>query len=195
VVDELMKGIGELRSKVDAVIVLDQVDVPETGVVTSRLLPLLATIPQGAPGVPVIADSRRGLRGYPPVIFKMNAIELAAIIGLDGAPSDSDVKRAAAELAERNQREVFVTMAERGLLGAAPGGKAEHVPALALRGPIDVVGAGDAVTANLCAALAAGANLREALELAAMASSIVIHQLGTTGTASLQQIEELLCQH
>jgi bifunctional ADP-heptose synthase (sugar kinase/adenylyltransferase) len=61
-----------------------------------------------------------------------------------------------------------------------------------LRGEIDIVGAGDAVTANLTAALAAGATLREALEIANAAASIVIHQLGTTGTASAQQIKSVL---
>jgi bifunctional ADP-heptose synthase (sugar kinase/adenylyltransferase) len=48
------------------------------------------------------------------------------------------------------------------------------------------------VTANLTAALAAGATLREAIELANAAASIVIHQLGTTGTASVAQIRGLL---
>jgi bifunctional ADP-heptose synthase (sugar kinase/adenylyltransferase) len=61
-----------------------------------------------------------------------------------------------------------------------------------LRGPIDIVGAGDSVTANLTAALAAGATLRESIELANAAASVVIHQLGTTGTASVTQIRELL---
>jgi len=50
------------------------------------------------------------------------------------------------------------------------------------------VGAGDAVTANLAAALAARATLREAIELANAAASVVIHQLGTTGTASVAEI-------
>jgi len=54
------------------------------------------------------------------------------------------------------------------------------------------VGAGDAVTANLAAALATGAKLREAVELANAAASVVIHQLGTTGTASVPQIREAL---
>jgi bifunctional ADP-heptose synthase (sugar kinase/adenylyltransferase) len=66
------------------------------------------------------------------------------------------------------------------------------VAALAVRGPIDIVGAGDAVTANLTAALAAGAALPEALALANAAASVVIHQLGTTGTASLVQIQQVL---
>ncbi len=54
------------------------------------------------------------------------------------------------------------------------------------------MGAGDAVTANLATALAAGASAREAMELAMAAASLVIHQLGTTGTASVAQIAALL---
>jgi DNA-binding CsgD family transcriptional regulator len=83
-------------------------------------------------------------------------------------------------------------MAERGMAGAQSDGSIVHVPALPLRGPIDTVGAGDAVMANVAAALGAGATLGEAMELAAVASSIVIHQLGTTGTASTVQLRELL---
>jgi bifunctional ADP-heptose synthase (sugar kinase/adenylyltransferase) len=48
------------------------------------------------------------------------------------------------------------------------------------------------VTANLAAALAAGASLEEAISMAALASSVVIHQLGTSGSASISQMEALL---
>ena len=78
-------------------------------------------------------------------------------------------------------------------LHALPDGQTDHITSLPLRGEIDIVGAGDSVTANLTAALAAGATLREAIELANAAASIVIHQLGTTGTASVEQLHELLC--
>ena len=87
---------------------------------------------------------------------------------------------------------MFITMAERGIVGALPGRRPEHVPALPVRGPIDVVGAGDAVTANLAVALAAGADAREAMTLAMAAASLVVHQLGTTGIASVEQISRLL---
>lgn len=189
---KIWHSISELRLKVDGVVVMDQVDLPDTGVVTGRILPLLGEFPRGNPGVPVVADSRRGLRGYPPVTFKMNAAELSTLTGI---PPDADLAQigaAARALAKRNQREVFITLAERGLLGAAPNGEVEHVPCHPLRGPIDIVGAGDSVTANLTAALAAGASLREAIELANAAASIVVHQLGTTGTASIPQIRDLL---
>jgi bifunctional ADP-heptose synthase (sugar kinase/adenylyltransferase) len=78
------------------------------------------------------------------------------------------------------------------MLGALPDGSWKHVPAFPVRGEIDIVGAGDAVSANVAPALAAGATLFEALELARAAASIVIHQLGATGTASLQQLQELI---
>ena len=190
----IWQSIEELRLQVDGVAVMDQVDVPNTGVVTARILPLLGGFPHRNPGTPVVADCRRGLRGYPPVTFKMNAAELC---GLAGLPRDVDLRRlseAALALAKENGREVFVTLSERGILGAAPSGEVEHVPCHPLRGPIDIVGAGDAVTANLTAALAAGASLRESIELANAAGSVVIHQLGTTGTASVPQIRELLLQ-
>ena len=61
-----------------------------------------------------------------------------------------------------------------------------------VRGEIDIVGAGDAVTANLTAALAAGATVTEAMVLAMAAASVVIYQLGTTGTASVSQIRARL---
>ena len=191
VAEALAASTVALLQRVDAAIVMDQVDEAETGGVTQALLGVLAQATKGRV-LPVIADSRRGLHGFPSVIFKMNAAELAKLCGLSGTLSVEQVREAAVQLARKNQRMVFVTMAERGLIGASPEGAAEHVNALPLRGPIDIVGAGDSVTANLALALAAGATLREALELAALASSLVIHQLGTTGTASVAQMQALL---
>lgn len=188
----IWNSIEELWLKVDGVAVMDQVDLPDTGVVTSRILPLLGGFPHGKPGTPVVADCRRGLRGWPPVTFKMNLAELSALTGLAQSATVTQIGEATHELAKQNGREVFVTLSERGILGAAPCGEVEHVPCHPLRGPIDIVGAGDAVTANLTAALAAGATLREAIELANAAASVVVHQLGTTGTASVPQIRELL---
>ncbi len=185
----LANSLAALRPQVDAIILMDQVDVPETGVVTTGLL---AEVASDLSAQPVIADSRRGLRDFPAVIFKMNGAELAALTGMSADAALEEIGRTAVRLAAQNGRAVFVTLAERGLIGALPGGEIAHVPALPLRGPIDVVGAGDSVTANLTVALAAGASLREALELAALASSLVVHQLGTSGAASFAEMAELL---
>ena len=188
---ELARIVLELGKRVDALILLDQVDLPETGVVTPRVKDAVAGALQSNPRLIVLADSRRGLVDFPPLGFKMNAAELARmagspIVGIDAVKQHADV------LSARTGQPVFVTLAEQGIVGASPGASAEHVPAHPVRGEIDIVGAGDSVTANLASALAAGSSHVEAMELAMAAASIVIHQLGTTGTASIVQIAQEL---
>ncbi len=95
---------------------------------------------------------------------------------------------------ERGQA-VFVSLSEEGIAGAKPGETPEHVPCLPLWGEIDIVGAGDAVMANLAMALAGGAAIVEAMKFAMAAASVVVHQLGTTGTANLGEIRPLVCAH
>jgi len=187
----LVRQLSEAARAVEAVVLLDQVDVPESGVITHRVLDATKDLAKSNPRLLILADSRRGLLGFPPVMFKMNATELSALIGAKGELSLTDIKRAVGALARENGRNVFVTLAERGILGATPGGQVEHVAALPVRGKIDIVGAGDAATANLIAVIAAGASLAESLEIANAAASIVIHKLGTTGTASVAEIENL----
>lgn len=190
--DQLCASLLEAAATADAIIVLDQVDLPNTGVVTANVLTAVNRLLEERPNLLVLADSRRGLRGYPPAIFKMNAAELAALTGASTELSLDQIKQTARSLAQQNRRKVFVTLAERGIVGSDPGGEIEHVSALPLRGVIDVVGAGDAVSANLTTALAAGGSLREALEFANAAASVVIHKLGTTGTASVAELIECL---
>jgi sugar/nucleoside kinase (ribokinase family) len=122
----------------------------------------------------------------------MNRAELATLTGHPGGLDLDTAKTAASELARKNQRPVFVTFSEQGILGADPKGNVEHRLALPVRGEIDVVGAGDAVMGNLTAALAAGAGIGEAVELANAAASVVIHQLGTTGTATRKELRSLV---
>jgi len=193
IADRVCQSMRSLEADIDALLIMEQVDLPDTGVITTAVLREIEALVRRRPGLLVLADSRRSLREYPAVSMKMNAGELGMLLGGDQAPESIDeVKEAAAQLAQRRGRYVFVTLAERGLVGAGPGGEVEHLPALPLRGPIDIVGAGDAVSANIGAALSAGASLPEALLLAGTAASIVIHQLGTTGTASVAQLCGLL---
>jgi rfaE bifunctional protein kinase chain/domain len=182
--------VGSLRalaSDVNAIIALDQVDVPETGVMTRAVRNALGEIRAQNNRIPILADSRRGLRDWPKLIFKMNARELAAFSGSDENPEDQ-----ARRLAKANGLPVFVTLAEKGMLGASPDGDVFHQPCFPVRGEIDIVGAGDAVMAILAASLAAGATLPEALELASAAATVVIHQIGTTGTANIAQLRQVV---
>jgi rfaE bifunctional protein kinase chain/domain len=183
----IVTALESIAPVADALIIMDQVDVPETGVVTRRVLEAIGALISAGGRWTTLADSRRGLKDFPCVGFKMNARELAVLMGRE-LKHLSEIQGAASALSLKTGQPVFVTLAERGIVGADAHEHVEHVPALPVRGDIDVVGAGDAVTANLVAALAAGATLREALELAMAAASIVIHQLGTTGTARVPDL-------
>jgi rfaE bifunctional protein kinase chain/domain len=192
IAEQLSANVMAVAENVDALILLGQEDQQETGVLTPRVLGALGLVARSKPPKLMLADSRRSLRDYPPAIFKMNATELSGLTGRRGTASVPEITAAALALAQRNQRPVIVTLSERGIVGATPDGETQHLPALPVRGEIDIVGAGDAVSANLTAALVAGATLREAIELANAAGSVVIHQLGTTGTASVEQLRRTI---
>ena len=182
---QLGGAVQDLAKKVDAVIVLDQVNEPETGVVTQNLL---RTVNNIRDQTLIIGDSRRGLKDWPDIIYKMNAAELTQ---LTGQPEDL-AESACSHLAQETGQPVFVSRSEKGIIGASPNGEIQQRPALAVVDEIDVVGAGDAVMANLTASLACGAAIGEALELSNAAASVVIHKLGTTGTASIEEIQAKL---
>ena len=186
--DQLIQRILGIAGQADALIVMDQVDQAETGVVTRRVADAVFAVCQERKDIWVLADSRRGPRDLPPLGFKMNEAEFRKLAGGTPFRDLDELRRQAGGFARRNGRPVFVTLAERGIVGALASGDTRHVPAQPVRGPIDIVGAGDAVTANLTAASAAGAELAEAMTLAMAAASIVIHQLGTTGTASVPEL-------
>lgn len=192
VLSPMVKALEELSTQVQAIVLLEQVDLPETGVLCRLVRHAAGQLAARHAHLPILADSRQGLRHFPPMIYKMNAREFGRLMGTTETPAPNTVVQMLGEFARKLRYPVFVTLAEHGLAGALPDGSIEYIPALPVRGPIDIVGAGDAVSANLVSALAAGASLREALEIANAAASVVIHKLGTTGTATPAEIAECL---
>jgi sugar/nucleoside kinase (ribokinase family) len=90
-------------------------------------------------------------------------------------------------LFEKNQKPVFITLAAQGVLAVSEQGF-DHIPGIPVIGEIDAVGAGDSVMAGLVAGLCAGGLPQEAAYIGNLAASITIQQLGTTGTASREQL-------
>jgi bifunctional ADP-heptose synthase (sugar kinase/adenylyltransferase) len=140
----------------------------------------------------ILADSRRRIGLFRNVVTKPNLYEAARALGMrkPARASKSWIAGACRSLYKRTGRPVFITGEANGIF-AFDGKQFDHSPALSLRGEIDIVGAGDCVAATLCAAICAGATLREAAEIGNMAASVVIHKLGTTGTASAAEILNL----
>ncbi|GAH81407.1 unnamed protein product, partial [marine sediment metagenome] len=90
-----------------------------------------------------------------------------------------------------SQRAIIITRGERGcILFKNPESQMVEIPAVPVEGPIDIVGAGDSFLTGMGTSLCAGASFEEAALIGNLAASIVIQQIGTTGTASRAQIIE-----
>src|SRR5262249_18843638 len=129
----------------------------------------------------VLADSRARIGRFRNVCVKPNERECSQALASENAD--------ALVLAQRTGRPVFCTQGEKGIVVADPPNVVE-VPGFPVTGPIDIVGAGDATSAGIVCARAAGTSLAEAAAFGCLVASITIQQLGTTGTASPAQVRE-----
>ncbi len=186
--DQMLRRLESILSGLDAVIVQDQVEEPECGVVTAHVRERLAGWAERNPGKIFWADSRRrvGLIRY--FIIKPNAREAVRQVfpGHAGAVDDELLARAMVELRRRTGKPVFVTSGERGIWVSDP--QPVLVPGVDVPEPTDPTGAGDSATAGAVLALCAGAGLLEAALTANLVASITIQQLAETGTANRDQL-------
>jgi len=184
--DAVLGSLREMLPGLDAVVVADQVQERNCGVVTDRVRGELAALAAQNPGVVFLADSRVRIGEFRGVLVKPNLSEGRAACGIEGEPAEVGTM-----LARRTGRPVFVTAGERGIW-ACDGDQAWHAPAVRVEGPIDIVGAGDSATAGIVTALCAGATLEEAAALGCLCASVTIRKLGTTGTASPAELRAAL---
>ncbi|HUW41682.1 MAG TPA: PfkB family carbohydrate kinase [Rectinemataceae bacterium] len=184
--EAIIASIEALLPELDALIVMDQVEEEGRGVLTAGVVSALAgMLPR--PGLVAWADSRRRILGFRGLALKMNQFEFAGIAEPEPGSfvSDEVVRAEFPGLARRVGAPLFVTMAERGVwVGDAASPGPLRVPAVAVEGSVDPTGAGDSFTAGAVLALAAGATLREAALVGNLVASVTVRRLGTTGTAS-----------
>jgi len=165
---------AELR-EADAMVLSDYMK----GVLTDDVLEF-AIAEAKAAGVPVVADPKRhDLAAYSGVtILKPNKAELAAAARLP-CGTDSEVEEAARHaMSEFGIDAMMVSRSEQGMTLVRRDVEPLHFPAKALE-VFDVSGAGDTVVATTAVALAAGADLDSATELANVAGGIVVGKVGT----------------
>jgi D-beta-D-heptose 7-phosphate kinase/D-beta-D-heptose 1-phosphate adenosyltransferase len=119
-----------------------------------------------------------------------NAHEAAAITGVP-IVDDATLEAAGVRLLERlGCRYAVITRGEHGMALFGSDGERLQVPSVA-RTVYDVSGAGDTVIAVLALALAAGAPVERAMQLANFAAGAVVEKLGTA-TASAEEIVALV---
>lgn len=171
----------------DGLIVLDQIVAPEQGVVNVMVRSLLCDLAEQHPDKLIFIDSRANLQRFQRGTLKGNVSEIAGCVASDEHPVAA-ASSAAASLARKTGRPSFCTLGDRGILVARPGEEPTLVPGVPIAGPIDIVGAGDAATSGIVASLLAGASELEAATVGNLVASITVQQLGTTGTATPEQV-------
>ncbi len=181
--ERLAEALDALLPEVDAVIAADQVEEPDCGVVTTRMIEFLGDRAKRWPRIIFWADSRRRIREFHRVIIKPNQFEA---VGWDGPPPGARVEwdhlvEAVARLRRRTECPVVATRGADGMLVSDP--EMTLVPGVRVEGPTDPTGAGDSATAGTVLALCAGATLPEAALVGNLVASITVQQLATTGTA------------
>lgn len=150
-----------------------------------------------ASGAAVVVDPKgRSFAKYGPVaLIKPNAAELAMAADRP-TRTDAEVEAALAAALDACEAEaLLVTRAGQGMsLLRRADGRVRHFRTRP-REVFDVSGAGDTVLAALGVALAAGASLEEAVELALLASGVVVGKAGTAVVTPADLIEaELTAQ-
>jgi rfaE bifunctional protein kinase chain/domain len=119
-----------------------------------------------------------------------NVAEAATITGIP-IVDDASLERAGMRLIEMlDCRYAVVTRGEHGMSLFGRKGERLQIPSVA-RTVYDVSGAGDTVVAVLALALAAGAPIEQAMQLANFAAGVVVEKLGTA-TASPEEILALV---
>ena len=184
--DAVLELLDEAWPQLDALLVLDQVSEEDCGVVTKQVRERLAKLGEEWPDTFVLADSRERIGLFRNVCVKPNMQEAAKWF----AKLMSELGRydASEYIASKLNIIVFCTLGEHGIDVARPGQCLRNIPAYPVSGPIDIVGAGDSCTAGIACAMVSGATHEQAAAFGNLVASITIQQIGTTGTASPEQV-------
>jgi len=193
--EELISRVRALIPAVNAVIVQDQAQEPECGVITRRTREALGEMLGTHEAAFGFVDSRVRVGEFRNMIVKPNREEACAAVH-PGSPFHAGKKAiiCASELSARVGAPVFLTMGEEGI-ALATQGFAQLVPTAQLQGELDIVGAGDSATAGIVSAFCAGASLEEAAVLGNIVASITVQQIGTTGTTTQDQVRQRFAEH
>jgi bifunctional ADP-heptose synthase (sugar kinase/adenylyltransferase) len=171
---------------IDGLIILDQVQEKDCGVVTDQVLNAVGSLSIEFPSKVIIADSREYGSRFRNVMVKCNLNEARKALTYPST-TDIGVSQIGKLLFDQVGKPVFITLGKDGILCQ---NQEDYflIPALKIQGPIDVVGAGDSVMASVAASLCSGATCTEAASIGMITASIIIQQIGTTGIATRQQV-------
>ena len=181
----VIEALDSILPEVDGVIISDQVEKSDCGVITEAVRNALSERAAHTPGSVFAVDSRARIREFRNILVKPNQFEA---MGLARHEPGQSIETAALEkqllsLRGEVRAPVCITCAERGILLSDP--QPVIVPAVRLTGELDTTGAGDSAMAGIVLALTSGASLIEAAVIGNLVASITAEQLATTGAARI----------
>lgn len=187
--ESLIAELETLAEEANAIILSDQVQERNCGVLTDRVREAIADLARRRSETIFFADSRERIGEFRNVVVKPNRFECAKAIrpAQEGEPDTALALECAKTLMQRTGKPLFLTLDKEGICSITSDG-CVILPCPPVEGPIDIVGAGDSVTAGIVSALCSGANFAEAAMVGNLVASITIRQLGTTGTATREQV-------
>jgi len=192
VTQRILEAVDAVLPKVDAVIIADQVEESDFGIITTAMRDALSERAVRYREVLFWADSRRNIRRFRNMHVKPNQFEAVGHTHpLPGEQIDFDrLDQAIVELRREIGGPVCITRGEQGSLVCDD--QVGVVPGVHVSGPVDPTGAGDSFTAGAVLALSSDATLPEAALVGSLVASITVGQLATTSTATPGQLRAQL---
>jgi rfaE bifunctional protein kinase chain/domain len=183
--NEMLERIRASAPAFDVILVSDQAETNQGGVITARVRDLLSELACTHPEKVVWVDSRVRSHLFRNVILKPNEQEAAAACTAVLGRTDYGALRR-----HVRARLMFITQGSHGVMVIDDSGE-QLVPTRATEKPVDICGAGDSFSAGASVALAVTGSAIEAARFGNLVASITIMKTGT-GTASPAEIREAI---
>jgi D-beta-D-heptose 7-phosphate kinase / D-beta-D-heptose 1-phosphate adenosyltransferase len=187
----LVRALGSAAGGAGAILLSDY----GKGVVTPAVIAACLAAARANSAMLIVDSKARSFEHYGAAdIIKPNALELARATDLP-TETDADIEAALARAFELcGCGAILVTRSSKGLSFARRGEPVRHMKGVR-REVFDTSGAGDTALAALGLALAAGADLEAAAELALLASGVAVTKAGTAVVTPAEMIEAELSAH
>lgn len=190
VFDEILQNIEASLSDLDVFVINQQFPNPLLN--QERILKLNEMIAK-FPKIVFLTDARDFGKFIRNSILKVNTAELAKMLDIETfAESDYELcRKYALALNQKIDCPILQTRGENGILFANKN-EVVAIDGIKLTTEIDTVGAGDTVVAAFSTVWAATNDIKTALLIANMAAAITVQKLKQTGTASMEEILEII---
>ena len=171
--DQLITNFHTVYKNFDVIMVADQAETDQGGVISDAFREVIADVAERNPGMIVVVDSRNRIERFRNVIAKPNIDEAtAACRRLFGTVDWVRLRDAI------GRGPLVVTRGAEGALlvdDEAP----REISVAAVEEPLDICGAGDSFAAGMALVLGSGGDIEEAIRFGSLVASVTIMKKGT----------------